>query len=140
VSLNSGDNALEVEIHSRKGSFLTISFCAPVEDVTPPALEITQPIDGSSLSEAQPNLALTYPDLPAAPGSVVSGTATETLVVTLDGVDVTSALTVRDEDAAGLVPEPLSEGAHQLEAEISDEAGTRPRSVPSSSSMQRRRV
>lgn len=115
---------LEVRLTSKPGSWLTISLCGQGQpDTTPPQLTWTEP--GPLVGSATPHLALRYEDVPGPDEPSASGIDTGTLVVTLDGVDVSALFTRQPADASADVPAgaALLDGLHQLKATIRDTAG-----------------
>jgi hypothetical protein len=88
-------------------------------DATSPNLLIAAPPSGAMLSEARPQIRLTFADA----GTEPSGVIPTSLTASLDGVDITPALTRTATDAVGLPPTALTSGPHQLSATIVDVAG-----------------
>lgn len=84
-------------------------------DPNAPSLSITSPAAGSTISMPQPALALSYQD---APGG--AGVNSASLQATMDGSDVTSALTAGPASATGQAPVALGPGVHEFEASVSD--------------------
>ncbi len=124
---------LTVELSSAPGSFLTLSLCGPpaVVDHTAPRLSVVEPVSGAVLADPTPALALAYEDLPGAGEPSASGVDTESLAVTLDGVDRTALFARTATGATAEVPADavLAEGGHRLEARVRDVAGNQASAV-----------
>ena len=89
-----------------------------VKDTTPPTVLIGTPQNGSYTNKPQPPVSIEYQDNPGGTGvNVVS------LRVTVDGTDITSALTLGPGGATGTVPSRLADGAHTLLAQVADYDG-----------------
>ncbi|MGA9752247.1 MAG: Ig-like domain-containing protein, partial [Acidobacteriota bacterium] len=89
-----------------------------VKSSSAPTVAIGQPADGSTVTQAKPAIAITYQE--EAGGA---GLNLQSLTVALDGADITGSLTVTDTGATGTAPSALAEGAHTLQASISDYDG-----------------
>ncbi len=118
VTLPDGTHTLRAEIQDQAGNLgaATRTFRT---DATSPTLLIAAPPSGAMSSEARPQIRLTFADA----GTEPSGVIPTSLAVSLDGVDITAALTRTATDAAGLPPTALASGPHQLSATIADVAG-----------------
>ncbi len=89
-----------------------------IKDTTPPTVLITAPQNGSYTNKPQPAVSIEYQDNPGGTGVNVASRR-----VTVDGTDITSALTLGPGGATGTVPSRLADGAHTLLAQVADYDG-----------------
>ncbi len=87
-------------------------------DVTDPTIAVVDPVDGSTVMTATPTMLVTYSDS-------LSGIDLDSLVIMLDGMDVTSRFTKTGTEATYTpqVQDALSNDQHSLTARILDRAG-----------------
>ncbi len=89
-----------------------------VKDTTPPTVLITTPQNGSYTNKPEPAVSIEYQDNPGGTGVNVAS-----LRVTVDGTNITSALTLGPGGATGTISSSLADGAHTLLAQVADYDG-----------------
>lgn len=107
------DGEIEIKKDARI-TFEDFDVVVGPDDTVPPQLTVTAPED-TVVGDDTPEIVLTYSDNQ-------SGVNPATLDVTLDGVSITADCTV-GQQLATCEPPPLAEGAHAIDASISDVAG-----------------
>ena len=99
-----------------------IFFCCAVPvgaestDTTAPTVRMVQPTDGQIVSVEQPVIILSLSDAD-------SGVSAQSIMLQLDGKDVTAAATVSASLVTYRPAQPLSRGVHKLVLVVSDRAG-----------------
>jgi len=114
LTLTEGVQTLRAGISDLAGNSAAPAEVTVLVDLTPPALTIVRPADGASLDSSSVDALLSYDD-------AVSGVDSSTLVVRLDGQDVTGQFTVGPDAAQGILS--VADGSHDLTATIFDRAG-----------------
>ncbi|HVR87014.1 MAG TPA: Ig-like domain-containing protein, partial [Planctomycetota bacterium] len=84
-------------------------------DQTPPVLTLS-PADGQRVLGPTPTISISYSD-------AISGVDLRSLRVTLDGTDITWAMTSGPAQATLTAPSPLLDGPHTLQVQLADQAG-----------------
>ena len=84
------------------------------KDVTPPNITNLQPPDGAIINDNTPTISADYSD--------ASGINTDTVTMSVDGIDVTSDATIT-ESGISYEPSPLSDGQHNVSIYVEDNAG-----------------
>lgn len=117
TELEDGLHNVMVEVKDKAGNSAQANWSFTV-DATPPLIDITQPLDGSTISTNAPLITITYND-------AESGVNLSSLQILINGADKTSLFTVTDTQASCQIPEtdPLPEGESTIQASISDLAG-----------------
>jgi RHS repeat-associated protein len=105
-------NSMSIKLGSSPDSYLTIE----VTKTAPPAIVITNPISGSTLSSTAPLVTITF----TSDGAGIDPTS---LRVEADGLDQSADFAKTDSKAQWQVAAPFSPGAHVVSASISDYAG-----------------
>jgi len=85
-------------------------------DKLPPVISITNPVDNGVLSQNAPQITIQYHD-------DISGVDIKSMLVTIDGVDMTSEFGVTENYAVYSLPYALASGMHQIEVTLSDKRG-----------------
>jgi len=114
-TVTAGAHELSVKLASKPGSFLSVQLMLLARDEEPPILSI-EPADGSQIDTDMPTITVTYSD-------DISGVDLNTLLVKLNGVDVTPAFSVTEDLASWALDIGfyLEEGDNTVEAWISDQ-------------------
>lgn len=114
-------NTLEVEVRSKPGSFVTIEILG--FDTVPPQIQIVEPVDGSTITTANPSVTVTFSD-------DNSGIVKESLKVMANELDITKLFTVEETSATAtlqsgttLIGFGLPEDLNTITAAIQDRAG-----------------
>lgn len=113
AGVSEGGHTLSVSIRDLAGHE-TVAAATFSVDATAPALAVAEPAAGALLRTSAPTLRVTYAD--------DQGVDLATLRVRVDGVDRTASLAVGAGEASGTLAG-LSDGAHQIEAQIADQTG-----------------
>ena len=113
-TIGAGLHALSVQLASGPDSFLEIELSLSLEDSTPPSLQLDPP-DGGLASDDTPLLRVSFSD-------DGSGVDSSTLIVLLNGEDVTPHFVMGEAQAIWQVPMEsfLDEGANTLLASLTD--------------------
>ena len=114
LALAQGPHSLAISIQDNAGNTGQANEQFQV-DTTPPTLQIVQPAAGSYLNNTTPQIQLIYSDN--------IGINTASLKVTIGGVDRSSLFTATATGATATLTTPLPQGANQIVATISDQAG-----------------
>jgi hypothetical protein len=114
LALAPGAHTLAVSIQDNAGNTGQASEQFQI-DTTPPTLQILQPVAGNYLNNTTPQIQLVYSDN--------VGINTASLKVTINGVDRSSLFTKTAGGASATLTTPLPQGANQIVATISDQAG-----------------
>jgi hypothetical protein len=114
LALAQGPHTLAVSIQDNAGNTGQASEQFQI-DTTPPTLQIVQPVAGSYLNSTTPQIQLVYSDN--------IGVNPASLKVTINGVDRSSLFTRTASGASATLSTPLPQGANQIVATISDQAG-----------------
>ncbi|MEO5761422.1 MAG: Ig-like domain-containing protein, partial [Vicinamibacteria bacterium] len=113
--LPEGPNTVEAEIRDSAGNLGEVASIFII-DATAPALAIENPVQTSFLKTATPDVRVVMSDLG-------SGLDPATVLISIDGTDVTSDFAIDPTNAAGRLSVPLAEGAHVLRVAAADRAG-----------------
>lgn len=113
-TVTAGDHELSVKLASKPGSFLTVQLILLARDEEPPVIAI-EPAHGSQVGTDMPTISVSYSD-------AISGVNLNTLLVKLNGVDVTAMFSVMEDSASWAlnIGSYLEEGDNTVEAWISD--------------------
>ena len=114
-ALTEASHALSATLADLAGNVATADFTFQVtSDVTPPSLAVTAPT-GTVVDDTTPAVTVTFSD-------AESGIATATLLVAVDGFDITGSC-VLGSGTATCEPPALKEGQHTVTAQVADLAG-----------------
>jgi PKD repeat protein len=97
-------------------SYTVVVLAESGDDQKPPAITITNPLDGAVISNATPWLTAVYQD-------DGSGIDASSFSASIDGTDVTASFTVTQNQAEYRLSTPLDIGSHTLTVSISDNDG-----------------
>ena len=113
LSIPEGVHTLQVQLadHATNPASATSTFTI---DLTPPALSIVNPVDGSQANLSPVSVMITYAD-------ALSGVNASTLTISLDGKDVTSSFASGPVSAGASIA--LAAGSHQLQVSVADFPG-----------------
>ena len=107
-------NTIEVRITSKPGGLLALMIIGI--DETLPTLSISAPNDGDLLANSRPTISGVYSD-------DISGINSDSFLILLDDVDITSKTFVGIDSFEYTPRTPISDGAHTLSVSVEDNAG-----------------
>ena len=114
-TLSDGSHTVTATIKDKAGNQGSASSTFTV-NTTAPDIHITKPMPGAILNTSSTQVQVDYGDN--------SNLNVSSLQVSVDGINVTSSLSVTGTTASGLLQGPLAEGNHTITAQIANQAGT----------------
>ena len=115
VPLSEGLNTLSAVVTDLGGNSATASVPV-ILDTIPPVITNVIPADGSRVTGARPGITALHSD-------AASGINTNSVILKLDGADVTAQATVTESQVNFTPLQALSDGVHNVEFKVSDRAG-----------------
>jgi len=117
VDLVSGSNFIEaraLDNANNPSATVSIALLFIPPDTTPPGIANLQPSDGSTVGDGFPTISAGYDD--------PSGIDIESVLIRVDGIDVTSSATVTSTGVSYTPTSSLSEGIHSVYLEVNDDS------------------
>jgi parallel beta-helix repeat protein len=114
TALSDGVHTIYLEVKDNIGNIATASWSFTV-DTTPPIITNLQPLDSSTINDSPPTINADYSDL--------SGINLGSVLLEVDGIDVTSSTVVTTSEVTFTPDTALSDGIHSVYLEVRDNVG-----------------
>jgi len=125
VELTNGTHTIYLEVRDRIGNLATASWYfivdIPQSDTTPPTITNLRPLNASTITNNYTTISANYSDL--------SGINISSVILLVDGVDVTSSSIITEKGITYIPLEPLSNGNHTVYLEVKDNSSSHNRAT-----------